>query len=175
MELWLSIDDYPNYEVSSEGRVRNAKTGRILKPQPHNSGYLQVSLSKNNKEKSFKIHRLVADRFYDGDHDGLDVNHIDGDKTNNHISNLEFCTRSRNVRHAFDNGLSKSNLTDKHRQVGTSRMKEKYSKAVRILETGDVYPSINECARQIGGSTPCIASCCRDETKTYRGMHFEFV
>lgn len=175
MELWLPIDGYPNYEASSDGRIRNAKTRRILKPQLNNRGYFQVSLSKDNKEKSFRVHRLVADTFYDGDHSGLDVNHIDGDKTNNHIYNLEFCTRKYNTRHAYDNNLATSNLNDTYRKMGTERMKETCSKPVRILETGDIYPSVNECARQINGSSTCIGACCKDPTKSHHNLHFEFV
>lgn len=171
MEVWVGIKDHPKYEASSFGRIRNVKTGRILKQFINDKGYFVLSLDG----KSQRVHRLIADSFYDGRHDWLDVNHIDGNKQNNHISNLEFCTRSENIRHAFNNGLSKSNLNDEHRSIGNSIMKEKTSRPVRVLETGVVYPSINECARSIGGHRMQILMCCRGEAKTHHGLHFEFV
>ena len=89
MEIWLSIEDFPNYNISSNGRVRNSTTGKILKPGHNPKGYNTISLYKNGTQHTKKVHRLVADAFYDGEHDDLEVNHIDGVKTNNFIGNLE--------------------------------------------------------------------------------------
>ena len=103
IELWLSVVDNSNYEISSKGRVRNAKTGKILNQEITYRGYARINLSG----KHYYIHRLVADAFYDGYNGKLDVNHIDGNKLNNFIGNLERCTRSENIRHAFNTGLKK--------------------------------------------------------------------
>ena len=85
-EIWLDIRDHPNYEVSNVGRVRNKKTNRLLKPVLNREGgYYRVSLNGIR----YYIHRLVADAFFDGDHRDMDVNHIDGDRLNNNLSNLE--------------------------------------------------------------------------------------
>lgn len=101
-EIWLDIRDHPNYEVSNVGRVRNKKTNRLLKPVLNREGgYYRVSLNG----RRYYIHRLVADAFFDGDHRDMDVNHIDGDRLNNNLSNLEWCTRKENIQHAFINGL----------------------------------------------------------------------
>ena len=101
-EYWLDIRDEDKYEVSNLGNVRNKKTGRILKPQLNRSnGYQRVNMHGKHKY----IHRLVADTFFEGDHGNLDVNHIDGNKQNNWLSNLEWCTRKENIQHAFINGL----------------------------------------------------------------------
>lgn len=101
-EIWLDIRDHPNYEVSNVGRVRNKKTNRLLKPVINREGgYYRVSLNGIR----YYIHRLVADAFFDGDHRDMDVNHIDGDRLNNNLSNLEWCTRKENIQHAFINGL----------------------------------------------------------------------
>lgn len=90
MESWLTIVNHPNYEVSSLGNVRNKRTGRMLLPQlNYQHGYLRVCIDG----KRYYVHRLVASVFYDGDIDGKDVNHIDGNKRNNAIWNLEICTR----------------------------------------------------------------------------------
>ena len=102
MEIWVDVRNHDNYEVSSDGRVRNKKTGRILTPVLNKKeGYGRVRLDGDRQY----VHRLVADSFFDGEHSRMDVNHIDGDKNNNSVSNLEWCTRRENIQHAFDNGL----------------------------------------------------------------------
>lgn len=157
MELWLKIGEFPNYEISSNGRVRNSKTSRILKTNVNERGYDCVCLHDKGRQYNKRVHRLVADTFYDGDHQGLDVNHRDGDKLNNHISNLEFCTRSENVQHAFNNGLKKPS-----RQI-----------KIRIVETGEVFNSIRECGRALGCNQSDICKCLNGGQKTCAGYHFE--
>lgn len=101
MELWITVKEHPDYEVSSEGRVRNKKTGRFLRPSLNRpQGYCRVVLDGQR----YYVHRLVADAFYDGDHRGRDVHHIDGDCQNNELSNLKWCTRSEVIQNAFDTG-----------------------------------------------------------------------
>lgn len=102
MEHWLTTKYDPDFEVSNEGRVRNKHTGKILHfSLNEEGGYHRVSMNG----KRYYVHRVVADTFFDGDHDGLDVNHIDGNKLNNRLPNLEWCTRKQNIQHAFENGL----------------------------------------------------------------------
>lgn len=175
MELWIQSKECQDYEVSSEGRIRNIKTGRIMKTNINTRGYRQVCLRENKKQVVKRVHRLVADAFYDGCHNGLDVNHIDGDKLNNKVSNLEWCTRKENIQHAFKSGLSKSNLNNNLRQKGNERMKEIVGKAVRVIETNKVYPSLNECARQTGCNPSDIAKCCKGYFNQHHGLHFEFI
>ncbi len=102
IEKWVTARHYPNYEVSSMGQVRNKKTGKLLKPSLNKpGGYLRVGLDK----KHVYVHRLVADSFYDGNHAKMDVNHIDGNKLNNTLPNLEWLTRKQNINHAYIHGL----------------------------------------------------------------------
>lgn len=102
MEVWIKIKDCPDYEVSSTGQVRNVRTGRVLKQMLNKEGgYRRVNIGGKHRY----VHRLAADAFYGGEHDRLDVNHIDGNKENNAISNLEWCNRKENIRHAYINGL----------------------------------------------------------------------
>ncbi len=159
MEIWLPIEGFDNYEVSSNGRIRNVKTGRILKPIINSHGYCQVFLRRDNKQHQRAVHRLVADAFYDGVHSGLDVNHDDGNKTNNFVGNLEWCTRSENILHAFRTGLKEPS----HR------------KRIRIIETGEVYNSIRECARAIRGDSSAIRRCLQGKENSCRGYHFELL
>ncbi len=98
MEEWKQILEYDNYEVSSYGNVRNKKTGRILKPA-RNGGYLSAKLRKNGATKSFSIHQLVAICFIENSENKPQVNHIDKNRTNNKLSNLEWVTAVENTAH----------------------------------------------------------------------------
>ena len=105
-EIWKDIPNYEgHYQASNLGRVKSFKLGkeRILKPRLDRHGYYHVVFSKSGKVKKNKIHRIVMLAFV-GESD-LQVNHINGIKTDNRLENLEYCTPSENVRHAFDTGL----------------------------------------------------------------------
>lgn len=104
---YKTVTSYPNYEVSNTGSVRNKRTGRVLKPQLLTKGYLGVRLYEGGNGKTLKIHRLVALAFVPGHFLWAQVNHIDGDKTNNNYSNLEWCTGVENHEHKMLNGLNK--------------------------------------------------------------------
>ena len=171
MEIWRDIIDHPNHQVSNIGRVRNKKTGRIMHQFINTNGYYVLTL--NNI--SCRTHRLIAEAFIEKSSMENDVNHIDGDKLNNNVENLEWCTRKENIRHAFNNGLSRSNLNEEYRSLGTKSMMEKTSIKVRVIETGEIYSSIKECARRLNCS-PCeISKCCKGLKSEYKGYHFEFV
>ena len=97
-----------HYCVSSYGRVKNMKSGKILKPRPHTSGYLQVSLYYNDKEYRYYIHRLVLQTYNPiKNSDKFQVNHINGNKKYNYVGNLEWCNNSENQLHAIKLGLKK--------------------------------------------------------------------
>jgi len=101
MEIWKTIESSPNYEISNLGSVRNTKTGNVLKVSTNNYGYKLVCLSNKNQKQTGYIHRLVAEAFIKTNLDTRSsvVNHIDGDKTNNSIKNLEWATYSDNAFH----------------------------------------------------------------------------
>lgn len=113
MEIWKTINSFPNYEVSNFGSVRNTKTGNMLKVATNNSGYKLVCLSNKNKKRTGYIHRLVAESFINTNLDTRTsvVNHVDGDKSNNTIKNLEWASYSQNAHH------SRSRLKIKAKQV----------------------------------------------------------
>lgn len=98
MAIWLDIKDAPGYEVSSDGWVRNTKTGRVLKTHLNREGgYERVNIGGKHRY----VHKLVADRFYDDDGGDTFIRHLDGNKRNNHVSNLEKvsvkgCTDAKN-------------------------------------------------------------------------------
>jgi len=102
MEVWKTIKDFKNYEVSNYGNIRSNHYSkvRILK-QENAKGYLRVSLSKDNIVYRFQVHRLVAIHFILNIQEKPCVNHIDGNKLNNNVSNLEWCTYSENEKHSY--------------------------------------------------------------------------
>ena len=102
-EIWHRCEvPYTRYEVSNLGRVRNAHTGRILKPLTRRGSYLHVDLCYKGEIKHKSIHILVATAFVPGWREGLEVNHKDGNKKNNCAENLEWVTHSENHRHSRD-------------------------------------------------------------------------
>jgi len=107
-EKWESIIEYDGwYEISDFGRVKRIKkgpgstVGRILKTFLSKPGYCRVCLCKDTKRRYKNVHRLVMAAFVGPCPEGKQVNHIDGDKENNHIENLEYVTQSENIRHSF--------------------------------------------------------------------------
>ena len=113
-EVWKDISGYEEmYQVSNFGRVKSLKRYRrrndkILHLANDKDGYLQVNLSRDNKSKTIKVHKLVMLTFVGERPNGFEINHIDGIKTNNHIDNLEYCTSSEKTQHAYDTGLQPS-------------------------------------------------------------------
>ena len=109
MVEWRDIEGASNYEVSNIGIVRNKTTQKELKGRVTKTGYLQVSI-KMDETGTFTnkyIHRLVALAFIENNNEEKkQVNHIDGNKSNNTVSNLEWCTNSENQKHAWEHGLS---------------------------------------------------------------------
>lgn len=105
-EIWKDIPNYEGlYQISNLGNVKSLKFGkeRILKPRYEGGGYVQVGLHKEGGGKNFKVHRLVMLAFVS--ESDLHVNHINGIKSDNRLENLEYCTRSENIQHAFKIGL----------------------------------------------------------------------
>ena len=110
-DTFKTIKDFPNYEVNTDGLVRNKKTQRILKPFNNGFGYYQVCLCHEGKQKKLRVHRLVALAFIPNPQGKPYVNHINGHPTDNGVSNLEWCTQKENVRHAIDTGLTPTKYT----------------------------------------------------------------
>ena len=107
-ELWKPIESFENYEVSTSGRVKNTITDRMMKLNSK-CGYLCISLVNTFRQKSFKVHRLVALTFIPNPENKTDVNHMDKNKHNNNISNLEWNTRAENNLHGKLNVIITTN------------------------------------------------------------------
>lgn len=106
MEEWKDVPDYKGlYSVSNLGNVKSEYTNKLLKPSVDRFGYVRFSATKNKKQKTLRIHRLVAEIFIPNPNNLPQVNHKDGNKLNNTIFNLEWCTDSDNKLHAYKEGL----------------------------------------------------------------------
>lgn len=156
MEIWKPLRNFPSYNGSSEGRIMNVRTQHILKPNTNTNGYAQVSLFKNNKPITVRVHRLVAETFL-GEHPGMDVRHRDGDRLNNRVENLYWTTRRETINDAFIRGTKKPS-----RQI-----------RVRVLETGEVYESIRACSRDTGCDPSEIRKQLDGRIKHVKELHFE--
>lgn len=159
MALYKRIEEAPNVLVCSDGYVINIDNGFIYKNIKKSTGYYEVSI--NGKGRS--LHRLVAKAFCDGYEDGKEVNHIDGDKSNNKASNLEWVDHNTNLRHAFLNGLRSQDVSNR-RVVATD------------MVTGQKlrFSSIYKAARHFGISQGNICLCCQGKRPYANGYYWEY-
>lgn len=174
-EIWLPVKEYEVlYEVSNLGNVRSLGNGnsnnsikRILSPGLNKSGYLTVVLYKNGKGKSFLVHRLVAEAFLPNWFDYTQVNHIDEDKTNNNVDNLEWCDHNYNCNYGTRNKRAAEKLSNR----------EDCSKPIlQLTKTGELvreWPSIHEAGRN-GFEISNICYCCKGNRNHHKGYIWKY-
>ena len=156
-ETFFEIEGFEKYEVSNLGRVRNIKSGRILKPFPNRGGYLRHKLYGYDKKKNLPLHRIIATAFIDNPDEKPCVNHIDENKLNNDLSNLELCTVRENAIHG----------------TRTKRAAEKHFKKVIQLDLNDnvlnEFESMRQAEQETGALARNISSCCNGKRKSAGG------
>lgn len=103
--MFKQLKEDSRFEISPSGIIRNVKTKYIKSQYVSDTGYYMITISKNNKSKPYRVHRLLANNFIENPKKLKEVNHIDGNKLNNDLSNLEWVSRSGNMQHAFSTGL----------------------------------------------------------------------
>ena len=171
-EIWKDIEGYEGkYQASNKGNMKslnynNTGKERILKPKKDSGGYLQVHLSKDGKGKWYLVHRLVATAFIPNPQGYKEVNHIDEDKTNNCVENLEWCSRSYNMTY---NGRAKKVA----KKIG-----KKLSKPVIGIDkvTGLIveFASAHEAERETGIAQQNICACCKGKRNSCGGFYWMY-
>lgn len=160
-EVWKTSIRNPNYQVSNLGQVRSVDryvtdslgrtrkySGKLLKPSKDENGYLLIGVCDSGHTKRVFVHRLVAETFLENSDNKPTVNHIDGNKTNNSVSNLEWATYKENRDHAVRTGLLDEDKVRKHAQS--------FSRPVRCIDTGHVFSSISDAARHYNVDTETV-------------------
>ena len=203
---WRSIPGYEGlYIVSDDGRVRNLE-GLTLRPATKPNGYLFLSLSRrvnNKREKTWHhVHRLVAAAFLPNPENKTDVDHIDGDKTNNKVSNLRWATRFENTHNEATYPkllahIAEVNSNPESRAKSNAWLKDPTNYAIRsagqdfkkrrtkCIETGEIFESLTAAAKSFGVSESCIQKSCERHLKGMRSKpvgknsklvyHFEYI
>lgn len=154
MEMFKVIKEYPMYSVSTEGRIRKNSTGKILTPSKMPSGYVQINLfTGDGRRKKELVHRLVAMTFLRNDDHLPEVNHIDGVRDNNTLTNLEWVTHKENVR--------KSSLPT----------------SIRVYRrNGDfvgTFSMLREACLELGLTQSNLSACIHGKQKTHKGYIFQ--
>lgn len=158
-KIWKDI--FENYQVSNYGEVKSLNynhTGKEKILKQHilkNTGYKVVPLFIDKRKKTCYVHKLVAMAFIPNLENKSQVNHIDGNKLNNSVENLEWCTHSENQRHAFKNQLHKT-------------------KSIICVETGIEYLNGAEIQRKLNICRNNVTDCCNGNRKTAGGYHWKY-
>ena len=167
MEYWKEVEGTNGaIEVSTHGRVKsNLRDGRILKATADSKGYLRLRVTLQGVKKSYKVHRLVAQAFIENPEGKAQVNHIDGNKQNNHVNNLEWVTHKANTQHMLLHGLKKkfpNNLPHK-------------AKRVLCVELDKVFESMCDASKVTGVPQANISKVCRGIRNTAGGYTWKYI
>ena len=162
-ETWKRLDRFPDYYISSYGqiiKINSDGTGKTIKPFKNGNGYLRVHLWQDGQEQREYLHRLIAEAFIENPENKPQVNHIDCDRENNRVDNLEWVTRDENMK-----WMSQCNRegNKKKRVIGVHAI------------TGEVieFESTQE-AQRYGFWSIHVSNCCRGKLKTHKGYKFHY-
>lgn len=194
-EVWRNINGYEGlYQVSTLGRVKSLdrkikhikngkdyftiQKGKLKALRPGDDGYLDVGLYKNNKAKFYSVHRLVAETFIPNPKNKPTVNHKDGNKQNNRVSNLEWATCKEQMEHASKTGLLNYRKInpEKYNPISIANIQKwnmsgNNCKKVECIESGLVYSSIREACKLIGCSIGKLTYAIENNL-SINGMHY---
>lgn len=170
---WSRIDGFPDYLISTSGRILSHKRGdwRELHPDIGKNGYKYVNLRANGLTIRYYIHRLVAETFISNPYNKKAVNHIDGDKLNNDVTNLEWVTYQENAKHAYDNGLSRMPDPEISREANRTPIK------AISLDTGEVllFRSQRDAASYLNITPPHVNKVLKGECPHAKRYVFEYL
>lgn len=173
MSEWQVIKDFPNYEVSKDGKVRNRQTGKYLKSKISNTGYERVCLYKDSSCKQMGVHRLVALAFIDNPNNKRCVNHIDNNPLNNKVENLEWATYKENMQWAKVQG--RMAYSEERKKKHRESMKTIMKPVIGTDKNGNKYyfDSVRE-TEKYGFKSQHISDCCKGKRKTSHGLKWEY-
>jgi hypothetical protein len=154
-EVWAEVENFPDYAVSTHGRVMNVRTNVILRPRNNSYGYTRVGLRRDGRTHDVYVHHLVAKAFITGYYPGVQIRHA-VDNSNNHVNNLRF---RRGVR---------MGLVAKHPRKARARR-------IKIVETGQVFMTVESCASYINGDVSSVYRVLRGERVSHKGFTFEYL
>lgn len=175
MEIWKDVPGYiVLYKVSNYGRVKSVKKQLVLKTSGSGNRYKTVALC-NGMRKTFRIHRLVAAAFIPNPDNKPCIDHIDGDRANNHADNLRWVTYLENN----NNPITKKRLSENNAKnmQGKKGVLHPNSKPVRMMKNGvclKIYQSIH-LAKQDGFNDTLIIRCCKGRMKKHKGYNWEYI
>lgn len=173
------MKDIPNFEgkyaITKEGKVWSYKHKKFLKPKIVN-GYPLVDLFKKNDNKKYPIgiHRLVAMTYIPNPDNLPEVNHKDESKTNNCVENLEWCTHKYNMNYGTRTQRAEAKKTPEVWERIREASAKARRKAVKCIETGNVYPSVRDAAKHTFTQESHISNCCRGKRRTCGGFHWQY-
>jgi hypothetical protein len=159
IEQWLTIDEFPNYQVSNFGRVRNATTNKVLSPALKAEGYMKLMIFKERggKGSNVYVHRLVASTFIENPQNKTQIDHIDQYRQNNCVQNLRWATQSENNA----NARKRKNATSKYKGVSWDKDRKRWVAEIcsngksknlgRYTKEKDACRAYNEAAKEIHG------------------------
>jgi len=186
-EIWKDVNGYEGlYQVSNLGRVKRLSRtirhsegntslikGKLISPKTEKDGYVRVSLSNSGRKKTHNIHRLVCFSFIKNPNNKPDVNHINGIKSDNSLSNLEWCTKSENMRHAIESGLH-TQIGKSHHRYGKHGSENPCSKPVVRYDLDmnfiSRYDNIKIASESLGIFAQNISATCRGNQNTAGGF-----
>ena len=172
-EIWKPIPNTKNqYEASNFGNIRSLRKGKIkiLRLCKNSRGYMSVGVFG----KVFSVHRLILKTFKPIPNENkFVINHIDGDKTNNNLNNLEWCTQKFNISHSKMMGRHYVFSDDEREKAKDNRLNA-IRKKVLCIETNEIFESISAAARAKNTYVQNICHCCNKKLNSAGGYHWEY-
>lgn len=179
-EIWKDVPGWPNYQASTFGNIRFKETGLKVPTWISGWGYVSVKLGSGKKRYTRYVHKLIAETFIPNPENKPQVNHNDGNKTNNRVDNLYWVTYSENNEHAYRTGLKpiSDNVRENARKIGSDPKTRQAAfdrhPNIRIIETGEVFESNIDVANALNVKPPNVYSVLQGKQKSCAGCHLEY-